>query len=169
MNSKAWWGALALGLTLLWGGCKPLQVERHVASAWFHDLPACPCENPDRVAVQLDDGWAQDLGEIETYHPGAEMCFRSYPPVRTQAGWSAQQCCYDAEGYLIQAGVGAGTPDQVSTCLGEDQEGQMEFRWWALGGHYFKDVRPWQKEGGPAGWQSYQRYWPPDHGCSCNE
>ena len=129
---------------------------------WHKSLPPCPCKNPDLNGVQLNDGWAKDQGDIATYHKGAAECFRSYPYIETSAGKSGQQCCYDRTGSLIQSGSGAGTPDKVSTCAGEDKDGVMKVRTFALLSHYFKDVKPWKNSGEPdVAWKVYNQGWPP--------
>ena len=65
-------------------------------------LPDCPCRDPDEHSVRLNDGWAVDKGNIDLYHPGARICFRSYPAVKTSAGLSGQQCCYDSDGSVLR-------------------------------------------------------------------
>ncbi len=144
------------------------QLDNQDSSTWHEKLPACPCENPDRDGVKLNDGWAEDKGDIEKYHSGATKCFRSYPYTKTQMGKSGQQCCYDANGKLITGGSGAGTPDKVSTCSGEKKDGAMIIRQSGLWGHYFKDVRPWVKFGGVnGGWKEYNKTWVPNQGNNC--
>jgi len=136
---------------------------------WYGALPACPCENPDRDGIKPNDGWAKDKGDIATYHTGATECFRSYPPVATREGASGQQCCYDAQGRLITCGSGAGTPDKISTCDGEDENGAMTIRVGGLFGHLNKDVSPWKKMGGQNdAWKSYNLLWPPNNGNRCD-
>lgn len=135
---------------------------------WHDKLPACPCENPDKNGVQINDGWAKDKGDINKYHKGATECFRSYPPVQTNEGDSGQQCCYDANGNLITAGSGAGTPDKESTCNGEDGQGTMSVRLQGILGHYKKDVKPWEELGGAdSGWVKYNLLWKPDNRNKC--
>ncbi len=138
---------------------------------WYEQLPDCPCKDPDYNGIQLNDGWAKDRGDLNKYHKGAASSYRSYPPVITEAGKSCQQCCYDANGDLITSGSGAGTPDKVSTCSGENEKGEMTLRWVGLAGHYFKDVKPWQRymKADSAGWQVYNRYWIPNTGKACKE
>lgn len=131
---------------------------------WYEMLPDCPCTAPDAEGMVAGDGWAVDKGDIATYHPGATVCYRSYPYVETPAGKSGQQCCYDQEGKLITRGSGAGTPDMASTCSGEDEQGRMRLRWAGLFGHYRKDVRPWKKAGG---WKTYNEGHPPNQGAGC--
>ena len=132
---------------------------------WFKTLPTCPCFNPDRNQIILADGWAKDKGNLSTYHKGAAECFRSYPYLKTAAGNSCQQCCYNKAGELIKAGPGAGTPDKVSTCAGEDDSGNMKIRFFSLMNHYFKDVQPWKKAGTPENaWKIYNQYWVPNQG-----
>lgn len=135
---------------------------------WSTSLPDCPCRNPDEQGITMNDGWARDKGDIGYYHPGAQICFRSYPYTLTSAGKSCQQCCYNAKGLLIKKGSGAGTPDKVSTCAGEDKWGDMITRYAGLAGHYWKDVRPWKQAGAPENaWKRYNVYWIPNPGKNC--
>lgn len=136
--------------------------------SWAEKLPSCPCQSPDLDTVQLDDGWARDLGDINKYHAGASVCFRSYPLVNTSEGKSGQQCCYDAEGNLIKSGSGAGTPDRAGTCVGEDDAGAMETSYGQLARHFLKDVLPWIHQGGKDNaWKTYNKKWPPNQGQNC--
>lgn len=139
-------------------------------TSWLHQLPDCPCRNPDYNSVQLNDGWAKDKANLKKYHHGAAASYRSYPKVKTKWGYSAQQCCYDSSGALIKSGRGAGTPDKISACGGENRKGIMKARFFGLIGHYFKDVRPWKKlmRKDPDGWQVYNRQWIPNPGRNCN-
>jgi len=140
------------------------------AKKWYAKLPSCPCRNPDWNGVVLHDGWAKDKANLKKYHRGAAASFRSYPAVKTTAGTSCQQCCYDKNGDLITAGRGAGTPDKCSACSGEDQKGYMKFRFFGLIGHYFKDVRPWSRliaRDSVRGWAVYNKDWLPDTGLHC--
>jgi hypothetical protein len=90
--------------------------------------------------------------------------------VKTGEGKSGQQCCYDTNGKLIKDGSGAGTPDKVSTCKGENPDGTMKVRSSGLWGHYFRDVRPWVKLGGENnGWIEYNKIWVPNKGNNCDE
>ncbi len=140
------------------------------AAGWYKALPDCPCRNPDLTGVKLNDGWAKDKGDTGTYHAGAAECFRSYPPVKTAAGNSGQQCCYDKAGNLITGGTGAGTPDKVSTAGGEDKEGVMTTRLLAIPGHYRQDVAPWRDLGGKdSAWKEYNTRWVPNKGNGCPE
>jgi len=138
--------------------------------SWFTQLPACPCTAPDRDGVKTEDGWAKDKGDIQRFHRGATTSYRSYPPVRTSEGLSAQQCCYNEKGSLITFGRGAGTPDKVSVCKGEDREGNIKVRLSGLSGHYFKDVRPWKKlmKKDSLGWKAYNILWIPDNRNHCS-
>lgn len=137
---------------------------------WYDTLPPCPCENPDKNGVQLNDGWAKDKGEIEKYHSGATECYRSYPVMETTEGASCQQCCYDSSGKLITGGSGAGTPDKESTCSGENSSGVMTMRLTGILGHYKKDVVPWDEMGGKdSGWKKYNLFWVPNKGNACRE
>jgi hypothetical protein len=139
-----------------------------VAEIWYESLPNCPCENPDKKGVKINDGWAKDKGDLFKYHRGATECFRSYPAVETAEGASGQQCCYDEKGKLITGGCGAGTPDKISTCDGEDENGVMKTRISGLLGHYNKDVKPWDKFGGiDSGWVKYNLLWKPNNGNNC--
>ncbi|MBD0276799.1 MAG: hypothetical protein ICV81_02375 [Flavisolibacter sp.] len=136
---------------------------------WYKQLPDCPCSNPDGNGVQLGDGWAKDIGNIETYHKGATECFRSYPAVETSAGRSGQQCCYNEEGKLIPFGSGAGTPDKISTCEGENKDGVMTVRYSALMGHFFKDVLPFKiADSKENAWKKYNQEWVPNKGRNCD-
>lgn len=138
------------------------------AQVWYENLPACPCENPDKNGVKINDGWAKDKGDIGKYHKGATECFRSYPPIETSEGVSGQQCCYDLSGKLITEGSGAGTPDKESTCNGENSEGMMTMRYKGILVHYTKDVKPWEEFGGvDSGWIKYNQLWKPNNGNNC--
>ncbi|REA64471.1 hypothetical protein DSL64_02675 [Dyadobacter luteus] len=129
---------------------------------WHQQLPPCPCTNPDFNKIILNDGWAKDKGDLDTYHHGATECFRSYPYTKTSAGKSGQQCCYDSNGKLISSGSGAGTPDKASTCSGEDKSGTMKIRFFALLPHYFRDVKPWKQAGEASeAWKIYNKEWVP--------
>ena len=137
---------------------------------WYNMLPHCPCENPDKQGVQLNDGWAKDQGDIAKYHSGSTECFRSYPIVETSEGYSCQQCCYDSSGMLITDGSGAGTPDKESTCAGENSSGIMTMRLAGILVHYTKDVLPWNEMGGQdSGWKKYNKLWVPDNGIGCKQ
>lgn len=161
---KIWWILPLAGILTYCIGADRLQGQPE----WYTMLPDCPCRNPDEKGVHLNDGWAIDKGEIAVYHPGAEICFRSYPFVKTAAGKSGQQCCYDAGGDLIRSGISAGTPDKVSTCAGEDSKGVMKLRVAGIAGHFFEDVRPWKKAGTPENaWKSYNTLWIPNQGQGC--
>lgn len=132
--------------------------------AWYEVLPECPCIDPDINGVVLDDGWARDQGgSLTYYHPGASKGYRSYPRIKTTEGWSGQQCIYDENGELMTDGAAAGTPDKVSTCIGEDKEGNMKKSQLARLGHKKKDVDPWVE----MGWEAYNELWKPSQG-DCN-
>ncbi len=138
---------------------------------WHEQLPACPCENPDKNGIVVNDSWAKDVGNIGKYHAGSTECFRSYPPIQTSEGVSGQQCCYDENGKLITGGSAAGTPDKTSTCKGEDAQGVMTTDYGILLGHYTNDVRPWDRFGGvDSGWVQYNKFWVPNNknGCDTN-
>lgn len=157
-------------ISFLCGSPKVSTVDTHF-EIWYEKLPACPCENPDKNGVQLNDGWAKDKGEIGKYHKGADECFRSYPPITTREGESGQQCCYDSSKKLITHGSGAGTPDMESTCDGEDTNGIMTLRYRGVLAHYNKDVKPWDEHGGiDSGWVWYNQLWKPNNinGCTMN-
>jgi hypothetical protein len=136
---------------------------------WYTTLPACPCKDPDFNGVKIGDGWAKDKGDFQRYHQGAASSYRSYPSVKTSEGRSAQQCCYDEKGNLITMGRGAGTPDKVSVCKGEDKDGNMKLRLTGAVGHYYKDVKPWKKlmKTDSTGWQKYNAEWMPDNSNKC--
>jgi hypothetical protein len=137
-------------------------------TTWYNYLPNCPCQNPDSKAVYINDNWAKDKGNIAKYHKGARECFRSYPPITTSEGESAQQCCYDTSNNLITEGSGAGTPDKVSTCSNENEKGIMTIKIIAILGHYQKDVKPWNNMGGQEnGWVKYNLLWKPNKGQNC--
>jgi hypothetical protein len=140
-------------------------------TVWYAKLPTCPCRNPDLEGIKLNDGWAKDKGNLSKYHKGATASYRSYPFIKTSAGNSCQQCCYDVNGNLITAGRAVGTPDKTSACSSEDKNGVMKVRFFGLIGHYFRDVRPWQKlmKKDSSGWQSYNISWLPSQGkCPVN-
>lgn len=137
--------------------------------AWYQSLPDCRCNNPDKNGIKLQDGWSKDIGNIKEFHKGAKECFRSYPAIKTPEGKSGQQCCYNTEGKLISCGSGAGTPDKVSTCNGEDNNGVMTVRYSTLIGHYLKDVLPFKKAGSTNNaWKKYNQEWVPSKGKNCN-
>ena len=153
---------------LLLSDCNTTVETKQAQNAWYTLLPNCPCKNPDWQGVQTTDGWAEDKGDIHKYHSGAYQCFRSYPYRVTPEGKSGQQCCYDKSGKLIRSGSGAGTPDKVSTCSGEDKHGVMTLRFAGLIGHYVKDVMPWQKAGKSGNsWKTYNLLWVPNQGKNC--
>ncbi|MCF2502728.1 hypothetical protein L0663_05020 [Dyadobacter sp. CY107] len=142
--------------------------QHQAVQSWLAQLPNCPCEDPDVKGVVLSDGWAKDKADIQKYHRGAATSYRSYPPIKTQQGLSGQQCCYDKAGRLIKSGSGAGTPDKVATCAGEDSQGVMRLRLGGLIGHYFKDVIPWQNAGSAdIAWKTYNLVWKPNQGSMC--
>jgi AMOP domain len=150
--------------------CNGSKVTNLSDDNWLSSLPPCPCENPDWNGVKLNDGWARDKGDIGKYHKGSSACFRSYPAIETSEGQSGQQCCYDENGKLITSGSGAGTPDKVSTCDGEDNSGIMSTRWAGVAGHLKKDVRPWEDFGGENnGWVQYNKIWKPNNSGMCTE
>lgn len=151
----------------LCGGCASLRPPLPPPDGgvtWTGEVPRCPCRQPpvDRVG----DGWAVDRPSSLTRHPGASVCFRSYPPVRTAEGLSGQQCCYDTLGTLIIAGPGAGTPDRASSCGGELRDGVMKVRLAGFLAHVVKDVRPWSRN---MTWRRIHRAWPPDNRNRCEE
>ena len=150
-------------------GCKHSKKgEGSQNTVWYDQLPACPCENPDKNGVVLNDGWAKDAGNIAKYHAGSAECFRSYPATKTSEGESGQQCCYDVEGKLITGGSAAGTPDKSCTCKGEDAQGVMVTDYGNLLGHYTNDVRPWDRYGGvDSGWVEYNKLWVPNNKNGC--
>lgn len=156
-------------LSFLVLSCQSPETINIGVSTWFDQLPACPCENPDRKGVKTHDGWATDEGNINKFHKGATICFRSYPPIRTNEGMSSQQCCYDEKGRLITNGSGAGTPDKESTCDNEDAKGFMTLRLSGVIGHYNKDVKPWEAFGGvDSGWVNYNLFWIPNNRNKCS-
>ena len=131
---------------------------------WYEVLPDCPCNNPDMFGILLDDGWAKDSSStLSIYHPGAYISFRSYPRIKTTEGLSGQQCCYDSTGTLITEGPAAGTPDKISTCIGENTEGEIKKNPFARWQHSKKDVEPWRE----LGWELYNQQWPPNQGTDC--
>jgi len=152
--------ALCAGCASFRPPCPPPEGE----VPWTVEIPGCPCLQPpvDRVG----DGWAVDRPSSLTRHPGAAICFRSYPPVRTVEGLSGQQCCYDGAGFLLVAGPGAGTPDRASSCGGERRDGVMRVRLAGFVAHVVKDVRPWSHT---MTWDRIHRSWPPDNRNGCGE
>lgn len=160
---------MAVGLAFFMLYChSPDPIITNDASNWLGQLPACPCENPNKKGNKTGDGWAIDEGNIGKYHQGASVCIRSYPPVKTTEGMSSQQCCYDSKGKLITNGSGAGTPDKESTCDNEDAKGYMTLRLSGVIGHFNKDVKPWESFGGvDSGWVKYNLYWIPNNGNKC--
>ena len=149
--------------------CKNAKQAAAINTMWYSGLPTCPCENPDKNGIALQDGWAKDAGNINHYHKGASECFRSYPAITTAEGQSCQQCCYDTSGHLISYGSGAGTPDKISTCDGEDSNGKMKTKFSRVLNHYIKDVKPWEEFGGvDSGWKKYNQLCVPDTGTGCS-
>ena len=130
---------------------------------WTTRLPGCPCRQPQVAAV--GDGWAVDRSSSLHQHPGAAACFRSYPPVRTEAGRSGQQCCYDRTEALVTSGSAAGTPDRATSCRGETNDGRMKVRVLGFVAHVLKDVRPWAPR--YKSWRNYHPWWPPDNANAC--
>jgi AMOP domain len=158
----------ALVGSILLDSCGSSRDVSSSGGSWYTKLPACPCENPDKNGVVLNDGWARDGTNLDKYHNGAAASYRSYPYVKTSEGKSGQQCCYDKDGKLIKSGSGAGTPDKVATCRGEKSNGKMKVTSFAVIGHYFRDVKPWDRLGGrDSGWVRYNKLWVPDQGIGC--
>lgn len=86
---------------------------------WYEELPDCPC-NWNQVSLGSNENdktgrkgvWKDDTHDyLQRYHPGAWRSIRWVPTT----GGSGQQCTYDEDGRLINKGLGAGTPDYVST------------------------------------------------------
>lgn len=152
--------------------CTSPSTDKNLNQQWYELLPDCPCIDPDINGVVLNDGWAKDKGNVSKYHKGAKTSYRSYPPVKTQEGWSGQQCCYDFNGKLIVYEQGAGTPDKSSTCSGETNDGFMRLRYVGIVKHYWKDVLPWlklMKADKENGWKIYNKEWQPSKGINCPE
>lgn len=110
---------------------------------WLSALPDCPCQikcdgkwtNPDKTA--WDDPHVPY--NRDKYHPGAAMEIRSKKSYGKEG--SGQQCCYDDDGALITAGLGAGTPDRKHW-------GSKTGAVWhtiAGGGHIGHDVDPFNR------------------------
>lgn len=146
-----------------------LTQKNDLVDIWYKRLPQCPCKNPDLNGVKINDGWAKDKGNLDKYHRGATASYRSYPYVKTSAGKSGQQCCYDTNGDLITEGRAAGTPDKISTCKGENSNGFMKVRTFSLLKHFSHDVKPWTRfmKNDEAGWNSYNQLWLPNKGNRC--
>lgn len=144
-------------------GCQSMRAAEGPAGRWAVRLPSCPCRGPQ--PTELGDGWAVDRVSSLKQHPGAALCFRSYPPVRTEAGRSGQQCCYDRAGSLVTSGSAAGTPDRATSCRGERLDGRMTVHPLGFVSHVLKDVRPWARR--YRSWKTYQADWPPDNGNAC--
>ena len=150
----------AIGCRSMAGADAPASAE---AERWVAGLPACPCVQPQVAAV--GDGWAADRHSSLRQHPGAEACFRSYPPVETAVGRSGQQCCYDRSGELVTSGSAAGTPDRATSCRGESADGRMKVRVLGFAAHVLKDVRPWAPQ--LKSWRYYHSHWPPNNSNAC--
>jgi hypothetical protein len=144
-------------------GCQSLRAGEAPSTRWAMRLPACPCRQPQPKALR--DGWAVDRVSSLKQHRGAAQCFRSYPPVRTEAGRSGQQCCYDIAESLVTSGSAAGTPDRATSCNGERVDGRMKVRPLGFVSHVLKDVRPWARR--YRSWKTYHAQWPPDNGNAC--
>lgn len=169
-NSTTFWARplLLVGIAALLSACQSMKSASKAQDQtipWTASLPSCPCRQPR--ADLVGDGWAMDAASYTKKHPGAAMCYRSYPTVRTGKGRAGQQCCYDASGSLITSGSGAGTPDLSSSCRGEKKNGKMKVRLSGFIGHVFKDVRPWSRR--LKSWQRYHTIRPPDNSNGCSE
>ena len=106
--------------------CEEWAIPEIADRDWIDAIPVCPCRvtfsgfyvtvtpstdvNPDDWETDLACRPNIGIGLCRYFHRGASGCIRA--PART--GRAGQQCCYDAEGDLITAGSGAGTPDRVS-------------------------------------------------------
>ena len=112
---------------------------------WLNSLHLCPCKKGKNDSNLT--GWQRDNRAVSNkFHPGSHGgCFRSRrrldnrkdiifigtdailveTPIYSKSG---QQCCYDRCGNLIKYGIGAGTPDRISSETN-------------LIGHYIVDVR----------------------------
>ena len=154
-----------------------------VEKNWYELLPHCPCMNPDLDSIHPHDGWAREKHRSEMswlkkliigkkdftlFHPGASESFRSYPYVRTiidgKRHHSGQQCTYDEKGNLIKGGAAAGTPDKVSAAKGENKKGILRVNIFRVYTHLRCDANPWKD----AGWEKYNKFWPPDQGVGCS-
>ena len=149
---------------------------------WYEPLPDCPCKNPDRDSIRLNDGWAREARKDEMsrlrkfiagnkdftrYHPGAVASFRSYPFVLTfidrKKHHSGQQCTYDEKGNLIKSGAAAGTPDKTSPACGENRKGTLRVNIFRVFGHLKNDVKPGKKISS----DEYNKLWVPNEGVNC--
>ncbi|MCU0500079.1 MAG: putative Ig domain-containing protein [Anaerolineae bacterium] len=115
---------------------------------WYNALRPCPCTRTQ--AAEDRTHWRESSFNLNFYHPGAAVTFRSRGVTQVRG----QQCAYDQNGNLITAGSGAGTPD-----------------FYAPGGiyqlqHIHYDVEPYEA----LGWRIYNQYWVPSRavGCAAN-
>lgn len=162
--------------------CNSLEKITNVQEKWYELLPGCPCTNPDKDSIRINDGWAREARRDEMkglkkiivgkkdftkFHPGAAASFRSYPFVATRINGkkrkSGQQCAYDEKGKLIKYGAAAGTPDKTSPANGENRNGILQVNIFRVYSHVRRDANPWKNEG----WEKYNQLWPPNQGVNC--
>jgi len=173
---------ISLLIIIFFSSCNSIEKITGVKEKWYELLPKCPCMNPDKESVHLNDGWAREARRNEMswlkriiigkkdftkFHPGAVSSFRSYPFVVTRINGkkrkSGQQCAYDESGKLIKYGAAAGTPDKTSPAKGENRKGILRVNIFRVYSHVRRDANPWKKEG----WEKYNQLWPPNPGVNC--
>lgn len=169
-------------IILFLSSCNSLEKITSVQEKWYELLPDCPCINPDKDSIRLNDGWAREARRDEMsrikqiiigkkdftkFHPGAVSSFRSYPFVVTRINGkkckSGQQCAYDENGNLIKGGAAAGTPDKTSPAKGENKKGILRVNIFRVYAHVRRDANPWKN----SGWEKYNQLWPPSQGKNC--
>lgn len=118
--------------------CKDWYDKEIRDTTWLTELNnefKCPCTATLRNGQMNVNSrqWKADIScrnpqssGCKYYHPDAAGCLRSVGTTRRNA---RQQCCYGADGRLLEPGTpGAGTPDKSAN----------------LFGHYFQDVVPYK-------------------------
>ena len=173
---------ISLLIIIFFSSCNSIEKITNVQEKWYDLLPDCPCTNPDKDSIRINDGWAREARRDEMswikriiigkkdfthLHPGATSSFRSYPFVDTRINGkkrkSGQQCAYNEKGNLIKYGAAAGTPDKTSPSSGENRKGILRVNIFRVYSHVRRDANPWKKEG----WEKYNKLWPPNQGMNC--
>jgi hypothetical protein len=109
---------------------------------WFNGIPVCPCDEAEFERMKQGGAKvkADDPGMVERFHSPAEKCYR----VWFANDVAGNQCCFDANGKLINQGPGAGTPDMYNPRF--------------IGMHFFVDVLAFSM----LGWKKYhEQGWGP--------
>ena len=157
-------------------GIETASLLDRIYPGWKKDLPSCPCRVADiNDSTFVRSSWFARRYQfnIEDFHPGAIYDYRQTAttlktyssPVKPNAVpiRPGQQCTYDNNGYLINHGIGAGTPDAFGpegTSAGE----LLHTSW---------DIKPFKEIVGASaseavnntrGLNIYHRTWTPDLG-----